>query len=427
MDTAMRLLYTLLLTLAMPAILLRLWWRGRLAPAYRRRIAERFAKVPDAVPSGVLWVHAVSVGETIAAVPLIRAWQQQCPDVPVLVTSTTPTGSDRVRAMLGDSVSHCYLPYDLPWLMQRFVHRVVPCALVIMETELWPNTIAACYRAGVPVMLANARLSGKSACGYARLAALTRPMLQQITVVAAQNADDGERFLSLGLPAERLQVTGSVKFDLEIDDTLRAQAAALHQCWSDGGQRPVWMAASTHEGEDAMVLAAHRQLLQRYPTLRLVLVPRHPERFARVAGQAVADGFVVAARSAGTPPAEAHVIIGDTMGELLLFYGAVDLALVGGSLLPIGGHNLLEPAAWGVPVLSGPYRHNFLAISQLLDDAGALTTVRSADELVTAISALLEDAGERQRAADAGLAVLAANRGAVGRQLAILTECCAAH
>ena len=189
----------------------------------------------------------------------------------------------------------------------------------------------------------------------------------------------------------------------------------------------MWLAASTHEGEDAIVLAAHRQLLQRYPTLRLVLVPRHPERFDRVAAQAVAAGFVVARRSGGEPPADANVIVGDTMGELLLFYGATDLALVGGSLLPIGGHNLLEPAAWGVPVLSGPHRHNFLAISQLLEDAGALTTVRTADELAAAIGQLFDDADKRQRVAEAGLAVLAANRGAVASQLALLTECCVAR
>jgi 3-deoxy-D-manno-octulosonic-acid transferase len=420
----MRFLYTLLLSVLMPVIVLRLWWRGRHAAGYRQRMGERFARVPDAVPSGVIWFHAVSVGETIAAVPLIRAWQQQHPGDAVLVTSTTPTGSERVRALLGDSVSHCYLPYDLPCLMRRFVRRIAPRVLVVMETELWPNTMAACHQAGVPVLLANARLSAKSARGYARLPALTKPMLQQLTAVAVQNPVDGERFLALGLPADRLHITGSVKFDVSIDEALREQAAALRSCWSEHGRRRLWIAASTHEGEDAIVLAAHRQLLAQHPDARLVLVPRHPERFARVAEQAAAAGFAVARRSAGDPAAAAEVIIGDTMGELLLFYGAADVALVGGSLLPIGGHNLLEPAAWGVPVLSGAHTHNFTEIARLLADAGALRTV-SADDLAEAVAHLLENAAERQRCARAGQAVLAANRGAVSRQLALLNECLA--
>ncbi len=424
----MRLLYTVCLTLAMPLVLLRLWWRGRLAPGYRQRIGERFGRLPAGLPRGVVWFHAVSVGETIAAVPLVRALQQARPGLPVLVTSTTPTGSERVRALLGESVSHCYLPYDLPWLLRRFIACVQPRLLVILETELWPNTLAACAAAGVPVVLANARLSEQSARGYARVGSLTRGMLQQLAVVAAQNAADGERFVALGLPRERLQVTGSVKFDLTLDAALRDRAAALRAAWTDHGRRPLWIAASTHEGEEAIVLEAQRRLQQQLPGLRLLLVPRHPERFDRVAQQVREAGFTLYRRSSGGVPDDgAQVILGDSMGELLLFYGVADAALVGGSLLPVGGHNLLEPAAWGVPVLSGPYRHNFLAISQLLDDAGALATVHDAAALAAAVAGLLGDAVRRERAAAAGLAVLAANRGAVACQLGVIERCLTAR
>lgn len=420
----MRYLYTLCLTLAMPLVVLRLLWRSRLSPGYRQRMGERFAHLPACLPAGVIWVHAVSVGETIAAVPLVKGLQQAHPGTPVLVTSTTPTGSERVRALFGDSVAHAYMPYDLPWLLWRFIARVQPKILVILETELWPNTLAACAHAGIPVVLANARLSGKSARGYARLGALSRGMMQHLSAVAVQNAADGERFLTLGLPAARLSVTGSVKFDLTLDDALQQQAAALRAAWSGHGRHPLWIAASTHEGEDTLLLQAHAQLLRQFPALRLLLVPRHPERFDRVAAQVTQAGLHVYRRSEGGEPGEeVQVILGDSMGELLLFYGVADIAFVGGSFVPVGGHNLLEPAAWGIPVLSGPHLHNFAQVSTLLSGAGALQVLAREGELVTAVTALLQSAAAREKAGQAGKAVLAANRGAVSRQLAIISSC----
>lgn len=423
----MRPLYTLLLTLAMPLALLRLLWRSRRLPAYRQRLGERFAVGVEALPEGAVWFHAVSVGEVIAAVPLVKATQAAHPDMPVLVTTTTPTGSERVRALLGDSVAHVYLPYDLPWLLARFLRRVQPRLLVILETELWPNLLAACRSRAVPVLLANARLSEKSARGYARFGGLTRGLLQALDTVAVQNADDGERFVRLGLPRERLDVVGSVKFDVTLDETQRVCAEALKAQWTEHGRRPVWIAASTHAGEEALVLQAHRRLLAQHPRLRLLLVPRHPDRFETVARLIQEQGFNMHRRSGGAlAEAGVDVLLGDSLGELLMLYGTAELAFIGGSLVPVGGHNPLEAVVWGLPVLSGPHRHNFSDINNRLETAGALETVADAEALAKAVAALFGNAALRAQRGQAGLAVLAANRGAVARQQALISRCLAA-
>lgn len=418
-----RLLYSSFLYVLTPFILLRLWLRGRRAPAYRRRIRERFGWI-EALPADrpVLWVHAVSVGETLAAVPMIKALQKDYPAHRVVVTTMTPTGSERVRAAFGDEVIHVYAPYDLPGAVRRFLNRVHPQLLIVMETELWPNIVAACARREIPVVLANARLSEKSARGYARLGELTRSMLGRLSAVAAQAGADGERFCELGLPRDRLVITGNIKFDISLSHTMRVEAQAVRDSWQAADlARPVWLAASTHEGEDEVVLATHRQLLAEFPDALLVLVPRHPERFERVFELCQQQDFAVARRSHKASPVGCQVLLGDTMGELLTFYGACDIAFVGGSLVPSGGHSLIEPAAWGKPVLAGPHLFNFAEVSSQLAAADALWLCNDAGELTESVGRLMRDAVEAQQRGTRARGVVESNRGALQRLLAVVT------
>ncbi|QZP27310.1 lipid IV(A) 3-deoxy-D-manno-octulosonic acid transferase [Pseudomonas mosselii] len=413
-----RTLYTLLFHLGLPLVALRLFLRGRKAPAYRARIAERFACQLPAMRQGGIWVHAVSVGESIAAAPMVRALLKQYPDLPITLTCMTPTGSERIRAMFEGEprVQHCYLPYDLPWTAGRFLDHVRPRLGIIMETELWPNHIHQCARRGIPVALANARLSERSARGYARFAGLTRPMLEEMSLIAVQTETEAERFRTLGARDECVQVTGSIKFDLKVEDQLPPRASALREQWA-ARQRPVWIAASTHDGEDALVLEAHRELLKVHSDALLILVPRHPERFAAV-HELCAGQFTTVRRSNGdTVTAQTQVLLGDTMGELLFLYALADIAFVGGSLVATGGHNPLEPAALALPVLMGPHVFNFLEISAMLREAGALQQVDDAEGLAGAVRRLVELPQDARRMGEAGRAVMQANQGALQRLL----------
>ncbi len=412
-----RLLYSLAYLLLLPAILLRLLWRSRLAPAYRQRWAERFGLFPTPAVDRqrpVAWLHAVSVGETLAAVPLVKRLQREHPDWQWVITTTTPTGSDRVRASFGDSVFHVYAPYDLPWLLGAFLRRTQPTLAIIMETELWPNMLAACRARKIPTIVANARLSARSARGYARLAPLTRAMLADASLVAAQQQADGERFVQLGLPPDRLAVTGSIKFDLDLDNTVHNKAAVLRAQWSANGTRAVWLVASTHPGEDDIILQAFAALKKQYADLLLVLVPRHPERFNTIAQQCTQAGWRVLRHSSGAvPDASTDIIVGDTMGELLAFYGAADMAFVGGSLVPVGGHNLIEPAAWGCPVMSGPHLFNFAEVESLLRDNNALVIAGDAASIADTVQRWLADPAERKAFGERARAVADSNRGAL--------------
>lgn len=414
-----RTLYTLLFHLGLPLVALRLFLRSRKAPAYAQRIGERFAMNLPPMRRGGIWVHAVSVGESIAAAPMIRALLQAYPQLPITITCMTPTGSERVRAMFADEprIQHCYLPYDLPWAAGRFLDHIQPKLAVIMETELWPNHIHQCAKRGIPVALANARLSERSARGYARFAGLTRPMLAEMSLIAVQTETEAERFRQLGARPECVEVTGSIKFDLRIDDQLLPRAHALRGQWQ-ASQRPVWIAASTHEGEDEVILAAHRQLLEHHADALLILVPRHPERFNTVFALCAAQFPTVRRSSAEAVTAQTAVLLGDTMGELLFLYALADIAFVGGSLVPNGGHNVLEPAALSLPVLSGPHLFNFLEIAAMLRDAGALQEVDDAQGLAAAVRRLIELPRDAQRMGAAGLAIMQANQGALQRLLA---------
>lgn len=414
-----RTLYTALFYLGLPLVAIRLWLRSRKAPAYAKRIGERFSYGMPSLQPGGIWVHAVSVGESIAAAPMIRALLQRYPQLPITVTCMTPTGSERIQALFAGEprIQHCYLPYDLPCAAARFLDRAQPKLAVIMETELWPNHIHQCAKRGIPVALANGRLSERSARGYGRFSKLTAPMLAEMSLFAVQTEAEAQRFRDLGARPQTVEVTGSIKFDLTIDPQLLQRAHELRGQWQ-ALERPVWIAASTHEGEDEVVLDAHRRLLANYPNALLILVPRHPERFNSVFELCQREGFATVRRSTGANvEANTSVLLGDTMGELLFLYALADSAFVGGSLVPNGGHNLLEPAALAKPVLSGPHLFNFLDIAAQLREAGALAEVDDAEGLAVEVQRLFELPRDAQRMAEAGLAVMRRNQGALQRLL----------
>ncbi|UUT13261.1 lipid IV(A) 3-deoxy-D-manno-octulosonic acid transferase [Pseudomonas zeae] len=414
-----RTLYTALFYLGLPLVAIRLWLRARKAPAYARRIGERFSYGMPTLQPGGIWVHAVSVGESIAAAPMIRALLQRYPQLPITVTCMTPTGSERIQALFANEprIQHCYLPYDLPCAAARFLDRVQPKLAVIMETELWPNHIHQCAKRGIAVALANGRLSERSAKGYGRFGKLTAPMLAEMSLFAVQTEAEAQRFRDLGARPETVEVTGSIKFDLTIDPQLLQRAADLRGQWQ-ALERPVWIAASTHEGEDEVILDAHRRLLTNHPDALLILVPRHPERFNSVFELCQREGFATVRRSTGANvDAQTSVLLGDTMGELLFLYALADSAFVGGSLVANGGHNLLEPAALAKPVISGPHLFNFLDIAAQLREAGALAEVDDAEGLALEVQRLFELPRDAQRMADAGLAVMRRNQGALQRLL----------
>lgn len=419
MHILLRLIYVVITYLLVPLVLLHLLWKGFGNSAYWRRIPERFGFYREGAPRGVIWVHAVSVGEVQAAAALVRELLQRHPDRRLLVTTTTPTGSDRVRALFGSAVEHCYAPFDLGWSVAQFFRRYEPCAAIIMETEIWPNLFRQCGARRVPLVLASARLSPQSIGRYRMLVSLFKETLSHGIVIAAQTPADAERFLSLGAGHERTHVTGNIKFDFELPAGVREQGAELRAAHAAG--RPVWVAASTHAGEEEIVLAAHRQVLAREPDALLILVPRHPERFDGIAGLVERSGFSAVRRSSGALCTSAtQVLVGDTMGELMVFYAAADIALVAGSLAKIGGHNLLEPAALELPIITGPHTYNAQDIAELLHAEGVATVVHDADELAAAVLRLLAAPAERQRQGELAARLIANSRGALDKLLALI-------
>lgn len=414
-----RWLYSLCLYLALPGVLAFLGYRSLREPGYRTNLLQRFGRVK---PDGELpiWVHAVSVGEVLAAVPMVKRLRAQFPEHPVLITTMTPTGADRVQDAFGDEVAHRYVPYDLPHMVERFLSRIRPSLLVIMETEVWPNLVLGCQRHGVPVVLANARLSQSSAAGYRRVGALIRPVFGAIDWIAAQSEADAKRFEALGARASALTVTGSVKYDLAISDATRNAARTLKT--SLGADRPVWIAASTHEGEDAPVLEAHWRLLETHPEALLILVPRHRERFEAVARLTQEQGGTLARRASGDCAAEAQVYLADTMGELLMLFGCADVAFIGGSLIERGGHNPLEAAAWSLPVLTGRHVFNFTSVFDHLALEEAVWFIADSEALAEALLALFQDKDAGSAVGRRARNVVNANQGAVSRLVAGITE-----
>jgi len=421
----MRYLYSALLYIAVPFLLLRMLWRSRLAPEYRKRLSERFGLISGSELDSArecLWVHAVSVGEVLAAAPLIERLIADYPQYEVVVTTMTPTGSERVQTLFGSRVFHVYAPWDLPGACARFVRQVRPRLLIIMETELWPNMIAHTTLRGGRVLLANARMSARSADRYAHVRSLMADMLGRLDCVACQAQADADRFGELGLRSSQLRVTGNIKYDVEIDAALRNSSRALRdQLGVDA--RSVVVAASTHHGEDGQILAAFAALRQQLPGSLLVLVPRHPERFDTVFAQCSAAQWTVQRRTqAQVIDARTDILLADTIGELLLLLSLGDVALIGGSLVPHGGHNVLEAAAWGVPVIAGPHMFNFADVSERMVAAGAMLQLAEVSELSQELLLLLKDQARLHRMSMAGKQVLAKNRGARERLLVIIDE-----
>lgn len=415
----MRALYTLTMYLLTPVILYRLAARGLRLRGYFSRWFERFGFFPDPGFPDSIWIHAVSVGEVNAAAPLIDALRRRYVDRPMVVTTVTPTGSDRVRQLWGDQVFHVYLPYDLPAGIRRFLHRVKPAIAVIMETEIWPNLFLECEARGVPIVVANARLSEKSLRGYGPVTPLARVAIRCATFVAAQSQQDAERLLELGARPERLRVVGNMKYDMRVPDDLAAHSREWRRHW--GMQRPTWIAASTHEGEEQAVIEAHSRLMRRFPDALMLVAPRHPERFKLMAQLCRGYGFVTATRGEdGLAAPDTQCFVIDTLGELVQFLGAADVAFVAGSLDPIGGHNVLEPAALGVPVVVGPNTFNFAEVTDLMIERGAALRVQDVEGLANALQKMLADPALRARMGQAARVMVEAERGAVDRTLNII-------
>jgi 3-deoxy-D-manno-octulosonic-acid transferase len=407
-----RALYTTLGSAALPWLPLRLWWRGRREPGYRRHIGERFGHYRGSIAGPVYWIHAVSVGETRAATPLVQRLSAAYPASTLLLTHMTATGRETGQTLFGDHVHQAWLPYDVPFAVRAFFDHFRPSAGFILETELWPNLVATAHALGTPLFLVNARLSERSARGYARFESIARPMLGRLAGVAAQSAADAARLMNLGAP--QAIVTGNLKFDVTIPPAALELGAGFRTRF--GASRPIWLAASTRDGEEALVLdALARHRMPGNPLL--VIVPRHPQRFATVAELLSARGVPFMRRSAGSVgvPADIAVVLGDSMGELAAYYAAADVAFVGGSLLPFGAHNLIEPLAVGTPVVLGPHTFNFAEATEGAIDAGAALRVADADALVAAVAALFADAGRRQAMGLAARAFHAQHQGAADR------------
>ncbi|HAT8492968.1 TPA: lipid IV(A) 3-deoxy-D-manno-octulosonic acid transferase [Vibrio vulnificus] len=417
-----RLLYTLLLALAAPLLLFGLYRSKPNKPKFGQRWKEHFGITPKLDGQNQpLWIHAVSVGESLAAIPLIKAIKEKTPDQVIVVTTTTSTGAEQI-AKLGDLVEHRYMPIDFAFAVRGFLKAINPAKMLIIETELWPNTLATVHKANIPIIVVNARLSEKSQQNYAKVQPLFNLIPPCLSKVLCQSQADADRFAQLGVPTNKLCVTGSIKFDIHISDEIKHQGAELRTLL--GQQRPVWIAASTHKGEDEQVLDAHRQVLETHPNALLILVPRHPERFDSVFELCQTQGFETVRRTQTNTIADStQVYLGDTMGEMLILLGAADVCFMGGSLVgdKVGGHNVLEPAALGVPVITGPSCYNFKEITIALEQAKGIIVAESS-LLGRKTQLLLSNSNEQTRMADAALKVVQKNQGALAQTQSICME-----
>ena len=403
----MRTLYTVLLRLLLPLVLARLWLRGRREPGYREGVGERFGVYRGEKPDKLIWVHAVSVGEARAAAPLVRALAARLPDHRILVTCTTAAGRETLKQLYGDSILAAFLPYDYPEAVQAFLAHFSPRLGVLMETEIWPNLLAACAARGVPVVLANARLSEKSARGYLRWRSLAEPAFGSLALACAQSETDAARLRSVG--ARRVEVTGNLKFDVGPDP----EQLAAGRAWRAALGRPVLLLASTREGEENLLL----QEMPAEKNLLVLVVPRHPQRFDEVASLAQSR------RTRDPAPAPEHrVYLGDTMGEMPFYYAACDVAVIGGSFAPLGGQNLIEALACGAPVVVGPSMFNFTEATRLALEAGAAIQAADARSALKRALELIRDDRQRRRMADAGRKLCLAHRGATERHLALIAK-----
>jgi len=415
----MRFVYAIVTYLLMPVYAAYWIARGLGNRSYRDRFGQRFGFGYPRMPGGSIWIHAVSVGEVQAAVPLINTLAKQFPERRLLVTTVTPTGAGRVQALFGDSVRHCYIPFETPYAVTRFFNCVQPHIALIMETEIWPNLYQECGRRNIPLVLVSARISPKSVDNYRRFLPLFRETLSYGIIIAAQSEIDTERFKRLGAAPERTWVTGNIKFDIELPNDLLQRGDKFRR--DNFAGRPVWVAASTHEREEEQVLYAHEIVRRQFPDALLVLVPRHPERFAAVRNLLHREGLNFVARTDGVPcTTGAEVYLGDTMGDVPLFYAAADVAFVGGSLVPVGGHNLLEPAAVGLPVITGPHLFHTQDIADKFEKVGASIAVDDAGQLGAAVADLLADEAKAADIGGRGREIVQQNKGALDRLLKLL-------
>jgi 3-deoxy-D-manno-octulosonic-acid transferase len=415
----MRYLYTLAgYLLLAPIFCAVLWFRSLRDARYRQRFSQRFGN-GETMAEPSIWVHAVSVGEVNAAAVLVRTLYDRYPGIPLVVTTLSPTGDERARALLGDRANIRYLPLDLPGSVSRFFDRVKPRIAVIFETELWPNLYHECGRRRVPLVLASARLSPRNMSRYRRFISLFREVLSNRVTVAAQGEGDAERFRSLGADPERTHVTGNLKFDFAVPANVKTKGAELRQLYA--ADRPVWVAGSTHAGEEAQVLEAHREVRKTHPGAILALVPRHPQRFSEVASWLEKQNVRFIRHSQPSARTrDLEVVLVDTLGELLDFYAMGDVAFVGGTLVEVGGHNLLEPAALGLPVLAGPHNFNGADIAKILVERGAVFIVNDARELAAKVSVLLSNPEDRARIGTLGRECVEDNRGALNKLLSLI-------
>ena len=416
----LRLLYSALLYVVAPLAFVATALRGLRDPSYRDRLSERFGFTQARLAAPSIWIHAVSVGEVQAAAALVRALSARYPQHPILMTTATPTGAQRVQALFGESVRHAYLPYDLPGAVRRFLDRTAPLLAIVMEREIWPNLFRACAARRIPILLASARISDRSGRRHLRFAGLFREALAHDVTIAAQTAADAERFRAIGAPAAAVHVTGNVKFDLEVPEDVRRAGAHIRV---EFAHRPVWVAGSTHEREEDIVLDAHERVRAARNDALLLLVPRHPNRFDAVKAWLRSRNVRFVARSTREAvAADTSVLLVDTLGELLSFYSAANVAFVGGSLVPVGGHNLLEPAALNRPIIVGPHTFNAADIAQDFLQCGAAVQVATAAELGAAVLDLLTNAARRDRMIASAHAILQINRGALARLLMLIEK-----
>ena len=418
-----RFLYSLLISLLSPLFVLRLLVKSVNEPGYRRQWWRRFALgMPSRVRSGdgLIWVHAVSVGELLAVAPLVERMLQEWPDKAVLITNTTPTGSEQTQKLFGDRVEHTWFPFDTPLVTGAFLRHWSPQLVVMVETEIWPNVMASAHEEGIPVALVNARLSARSARGYARLGDFTRETLKGFSLIAAQSKSDDRRFRRIGAEPDAMQVVGSIKFDIDLAARRDQLEVIKSELGSDIQSRPLWAAASTHPGEEQLVIDAYQALTQRGIATRLLLAPRHPNRTADIIKLLEKASLSYQRRSDKTPiNADTDVLIIDTLGELSAFLGLADAAFIGGSLVPRGGHNPIEAAAWGCAVITGPHVINFATIVRDMERGGAIRVVVDQQELADRLASVWEG-DEQDSDAKRAQTFIETRRGATRRQLDLL-------
>jgi len=417
--------YVLLTYLFLPAYALYWACRSLANESYRARLGQRFGFGLPRMPGGCIWVHAVSVGEVQASVPLVRWLRSRFPEQQILFTTVTPTGAARAASLFADDVTHSYLPFETPGAVRRFFKTTAPRFALIMETEIWPNLYHACGREGVPLVMVSARISPGSERWYRLFRPLFRRALANGILIAAQSEADAHRFRALGAEPGRVHVTGNIKFDIELPADLGIRGAEFSHKWF--ADRLAWVAGSTHDGEEQAVLEAHRHLREHVPEALLVLVPRHPGRFAQVEDLVRKGGLQCVTRTSGRScEPETAVFLGNTMGELPLLYAASDIAFVGGTLVPIGGHNLLEPAALGLPIITGPWLFNTQEIADMFAEAGAAARIADAESLARELIRLFSDTEAAERTGEIGRVLVRQNRGALRRLQELLEPLTAA-